>query len=87
MKNRCIRRPAICQIEVQKKRRESRKPICEENFLGWKVRTLKLKALSNIYQNKGNRSTFRLIIIKYITHRIERRYQTSQEETCAYNEI
>lgn len=69
------------------KRRESRKPICEENFLGRMIRTLKLKALSNIYQNKGNRSTFRLIIMKYITYRIKRGYETYQEEMSAYNEI
>lgn len=51
------------------------------------IRTWKLKTLSNIYQEKGNRSTSRLIIVKYITYRIKRRYENYYKEVFVYNEI
>lgn len=87
MKTRHIKRPYIFQIGVQKNRRKSREPIYEENFLEGKIRNSKLKTLSNISQEKGNRSTSRLIIVKYITYRIKRRYENGHKEECAYDEI
>ena len=58
---------------------KSAEPLCEENFLKGKTRILKLKSLSNIYQDKENSSISRLIIVKYITLKIKKKYENFHE--------